>query len=189
VSRYAVVLSSSLLLTPLVAATAHSPSPYAGQEGRPIKALSETEMRDLVEGRGMGLAKAAELNSYPGPLHILELADRLELSDAQRAASEALIPPMREKAIALGAQIIAAERDLDRAFAERSVDADYLRRQVERIAALQGELRANHLETHLAQRTILTPEQIDRYNALRGYCALVPPAQSRRASAWLKSKA
>ena len=168
-SRYAFVVSLAVLLLSCVASTAQTPPPYAGQEGRPIKALSETEVRDLAEGRGMGLAKAAELNSYPGPLHVLELADRLELSNSQRAASEALIPPMRDRAIALGAQIIAAERDLDRAFAERSVDATSLRRQVERIAALQGGLRANHLETHLAQRAILTPEQIGRYNALRGY--------------------
>jgi Spy/CpxP family protein refolding chaperone len=168
-SRYAVALSSCLLLALIIAASAQAPSPYAGQERRPIKALSETEMRDLAEGRGMGLAKAAELNSYPGPLHVLELADRLELSDAQRAASEALVAPMREKAITLGAQIIAAERDLDRAFAERSVDADYLRTQVEKIAVLQGALRANHLETHLAQRAILTPEQIARYDSLRSY--------------------
>jgi hypothetical protein len=86
-SRYAVVLSFFALLGLFVTAAGQAPSPYAGQEGRPIKALSETEMRDLAEGRGMGLAKAAELNSYPGPLHVLELADRLELSEAQRAAS------------------------------------------------------------------------------------------------------
>jgi Spy/CpxP family protein refolding chaperone len=167
--RYAVVLSLSLLLAAVAAATEQAPSPYSGQERRPIKALSETEIRDLAEGRGMGLARAAELNSYPGPMHVLELADRLGLSGAQRAASEALIPAMRDKAIALGTRIIAAERDLDRAFAEGSVDADNLRRQVEKIAALHGELRATHLETHLAQRAILTPEQIARYNALRGY--------------------
>src|ERR1700731_1837605 len=101
-SRYAVALSFSLLLASPGAAMAQGPSPYAGQERRPIKALSETEMRDLAEGRGMGLAKAAELNSYPGPMHVLELADRLGLSEAQRAASEALIPPMRQKAVALG---------------------------------------------------------------------------------------
>jgi Spy/CpxP family protein refolding chaperone len=170
-SRCAVMLSLSLFLAPVVAATAQAPSPYSGQERRPIKALPETEMRDLAEGRGMGLAKAAELNSYPGPMHVLELADRLGLSEAQRAASEALVAPMRNQAIALGTQIIAAERDLDRAFAEHSVDADYLRRQVQKIASLQGELRATHLETHLAQRAVLTPEQIARYNALRGYGA------------------
>lgn len=76
---------------------------------------------------------------------------------------------MREKAIALGARIIAAEWDLDRAFAAHSLDANYLRAQVNKIAALQGELRATHLETHLAQRAILTPEQIARYDSLRSY--------------------
>ena len=34
----------------------------------------------------MGLALAAELNGYPGPSHVLELADKLELSAEQRAA-------------------------------------------------------------------------------------------------------
>src|SRR5262245_46650234 len=55
----------------IVAATAGSSaqtaSPYAGQEQRAIKALSDEEIRDLLEARGMGLAKAAELNPYPGP--------------------------------------------------------------------------------------------------------------------------
>ena len=44
--------------------SAQTASPYAGQERRAIKALSEEEIRDLLEARGMGLAKAAELNSY-----------------------------------------------------------------------------------------------------------------------------
>ena len=168
-SRYAVVFTFFALLASTLASAAQAPSPYAGQEQRSIKALSETEMRDLAEGRGMGLAKAAELNSYPGPLHVLDLATQLGLSDAQRTASESLVAPMRERAIALGTRIMEEERNLDRAFAERSIDADYLRRQVNKIAALQGELRAVHLETHLAQRAILTPAQISAYNALRGY--------------------
>ncbi len=32
----------------------------------------------------MGLALAAELNGYPGPAHVIELADSLELTEAQR---------------------------------------------------------------------------------------------------------
>src|SRR5215472_12623037 len=159
----------------IVAATAvpfaQTTSPYTGQEQRAIKALSDEEIRDLAEGRGMGLAKAAELNSYPGPLHVLELAGELELTESQRLASESLVAPMRERAIAVGRQIIEAERDLDRAFAQRAIDRDYLRRQVAKIAALAGELRATHLETHLAQRAILTSDQIARYDALRGYQA------------------
>ena len=165
----AIVLSLSVLLASAVGSTAQTPSPYAGQERRSIKALSDTDIRDLTEARGMGLARAAELNSYPGPMHVIELADQLGLSESQRAASESLFAPMREKAIALGGQIMETERDLDRAFADGSIDPNYLREHVGRIAALQGQLRAVHLETHLAQRVILTPEQIARYNALRGY--------------------
>lgn len=165
------VLLASLVI--IVASTAlsraQSTSPYAGQEQRTIKALSDQETKDLLEARGMGLAKAAELNSYPGPLHVQQLADQLALSDAQRATTNALYANMREKAVSIGQQIIEAERILDRAFADAPIDAAMLRSQVHAIAILQGDLRAAHLETHLAQRSVLTPEQISHYDRLRGY--------------------
>jgi hypothetical protein len=53
----------------------HRHSPYAGSHTRDIKALSAQEAADLRAGRGMGLALATELNGYPGPLHVLELAE------------------------------------------------------------------------------------------------------------------
>src|SRR5438045_1800642 len=81
---------------------AQTTSPYAGQEQRAIKALSDEEIRNLLEARGMGLAKAAELNSYPGPLHVLQLAEQLGLSDAQRTATDSLYVNMRERAISIG---------------------------------------------------------------------------------------
>ena len=59
-------------------------SPYSGLETRAIKALSDSQIADLKAGRGMGLALAAELNGYPGPMHVLELADELVLSVEQR---------------------------------------------------------------------------------------------------------
>jgi len=166
---HAILVSLAALYGFVLAATAQTTSPYVGQERRTIKALSETDIRDLTEGRGMGLAKAAELNSYPGPLHVLELRSELGLSEAQRIASEALIAPMREKAASVGARIIEAEHNLDLAFAQSWISPTYLRQQINTIAMLQGELRAIHLETHLAQREILGPEQIIRYNELRGY--------------------
>src|SRR5919107_1454461 len=42
--------------------------------GRPVKSLSEQQVADLRAGRGMGLALPAELNGYPGPMHVLEHA-------------------------------------------------------------------------------------------------------------------
>jgi hypothetical protein len=56
-------------------------SPYAGQQARTIKALSDEEIAALRNGEGLGMAKAAELNGYPGPLHVLALAAQLELTE------------------------------------------------------------------------------------------------------------
>src|SRR3982751_5387380 len=98
--------------------TGHSPaSPYAGQQTREIKALSSTQTADLLAGKGMEQAKAAELNSYTGPMHVLELAGPLTLSTAQIQDSEALLASHKAEARALGARLVDAERDLDAAFA------------------------------------------------------------------------
>jgi hypothetical protein len=67
----------------LLATAALAQSPYAGMQTRPIKALSKQQVVDLKAGRGMGLALAAELNSYPGPIHVL--SDKLGLTPEQKA--------------------------------------------------------------------------------------------------------
>src|SRR5689334_17464381 len=54
-------------------------APYAGQQTRTIKALSPADVAALLKGEGMGMAKAAELNGYPGPLHVLTLSQELKL--------------------------------------------------------------------------------------------------------------
>src|SRR5437667_11841853 len=158
-TRMALFASLAMVAT-IATSTAQTTSPYTGQEQRTIKALSDEETRDLLEGRGMGLAKAAELNSYPGPLHVLQLANELGLSDAQRKATDSLYANMRQRALSVGRQIIEAERALDRAFVDGRIEPAMLRSQVASIAIMQGELRAAHLEAHLAKRLMLTHVQI-----------------------------
>ena len=97
--------------------------PYAGLQARPVKALSDQQIADLKAGRGMGLALAAELNGYPGPMHVLELATPLGLSDDQRAKVAALFDAMKQEAVALGERLIAAETALDRQFADKTITA------------------------------------------------------------------
>lgn len=161
------VLSLALLAP---AASAQTPAaPYAGQQQRTIKALSAEEMRDLAEGRGMGLAKAAELNGYPGPLHVLELANELRLTAEQRAATEALFQRMQADARRLGAALLEAEQAQDRRFDHRHIDAASLQATTASVAALGGELRAVHLAAHLGQVAVLTPGQIAEYQTRRGY--------------------
>lgn len=144
-------------------------SPYVGQEQRAIKALSANEIADLLSGKGMGLAKAAELNHYPGPLHVLDLASELELSPKQRQATQSIYEQMQAEATRIGRLILENEARLDAAYAQRDIREDTLRTLVTAIARYQGELRFVHLRAHLQQRQALTPVQIDRYDALRGY--------------------
>lgn len=142
---------------------------YAGEERREIKSLSADEIEQLLQGHGMGLAKAAELNHYPGPRHVLELGEHLELTPAQRVATEAAFARMREEAVRLGGQIVERERALDALFAKGEIEAETLRTSTSEIARLQGNLRAAHLAAHLEMRRLLSPQQIKKYDELRGY--------------------
>ena len=159
------LISLSLLATTFAMAQ----TPYAGMQTRPVKALSEQQVSDLSAGRGMGLALAAELNGYPGPSHVLELADKLELSSDQRAQVQSLFNSMKAEAQPLGLKLIAQETDLDRLFASRAITSDSLKTSTTAIAATQGELREAHLKYHLSTAAILTPGQMQRYAELRGY--------------------
>ncbi len=162
-------LISAFLFTMSMPLAAQVPSPYAGAMQHQIKSLSPAEIDDLRAGRGMGLAKPAELNGYPGPMHVLELATPLDLSADQRAQTQAIMTRMRAAAIELGARIIAAERDLDQAFATSMIDSNSLQTKTAEIAALHGALRAVHLTAHLDQRAVLSADQTHRYMLLRGY--------------------
>jgi Spy/CpxP family protein refolding chaperone len=154
-----------------VSVSAQTQSPYVGQAGRDIKALSPQEVADYLNGKGMGLARAAELNGYPGPAHVLELVDQLGLTVEQRTQTEALFQHMRARAVTLGTALIEAERRLDHLFASRTVTATLLEEVLARLGQLQSQLRQVHLEAHLAQAAVLTPQQAAKYHELRGYAA------------------
>lgn len=144
-------------------------APYAGQQRRAVKALSDQERSGLLAGEGLGMAKAAELNHYPGPRHVLDLAPQLHLTPAQRTATETLFAAMRERAVAVGTSIVALERELDARFAAGRMDAATLERLTGEIGRLRGTLRHVHLVTHLEMKRILTAEQVAAYDRLRGY--------------------
>jgi Spy/CpxP family protein refolding chaperone len=150
----------------------HAPaSPYAGWEHRAVKALSDQQIADLRAGRGMGLALPAELNGYPGPVHVLELGDQLRLTKDQRTRVQELHAAMQAEAIPLGERLITQETDLDRQFATKSVTPASLQAATAEIGATQAALRLAHLRYHLSTLDVLTPEQGRRYSELRGYQA------------------
>jgi Spy/CpxP family protein refolding chaperone len=142
---------------------------YAGQQSRDIKALSEQEVEGYLAGAGMGFARAAELNRYPGPMHALEHAEALALTGAQRTALAELMARHKQEARALGAEVVGLERELDALFAGRSATAAGVDAQVARIASAQARVRGSHLKTHIETAALMTPAQIERYAQLRGY--------------------
>jgi Spy/CpxP family protein refolding chaperone len=163
------LLALVLAATPVAADTAHQHSPYAGQETRDIKALSPEEVADLNAGRGMGLALAAELNGYPGPRHVLDLASEVQLTAEQQRQTSDLFEAMRQETSVLGAQLIEAERALDRLFADKQATPQSIAAATQAAGVAEGALRAAHLRYHLAMMDVLTVEQVAAYNHLRGY--------------------
>jgi hypothetical protein len=146
-------------------------SPYAGQEVREIRTLSEEDIRQLQNGEGWGLAKAAELNGIPGPAHLLEIADQgmIELSQGQIDQIRDLHREMKTLAVPVGLRLIDEERELNRRFAVGEITEEKLRQLLAQIADTTAELRYVHLSTHLRTLPILTPHQVHTYNRIRGY--------------------
>jgi Spy/CpxP family protein refolding chaperone len=144
-------------------------SPYVAEARAEIKALTAEEVAQLLDGKGMGFAKAAELNGYPGPSHVLELALPLGLTALQREKTQAVFDAMQSAARREGAALVAAERELDRLFAAHTIDAPALEAALSVIEGHRAKLRAIHLEAHLQQAQLLDAAQIARYAELRGY--------------------
>ena len=144
-------------------------APYSGQQNREIKALSTEQVGQYLQGDGMGYAKVAELNHYPGPRHVLELAAELGLTSDQQEASAEIERRMKADAVRLGHRMVELERKLDLAFSEGTIDAPSLVAMLAEISELEGKIRSTHLLAHLDQKSILRPEQVRRYDELRGY--------------------
>jgi Spy/CpxP family protein refolding chaperone len=144
-------------------------SPYAGHESRAISSLSADDVTALLGGQGWGLAKPAELNGYPGPRHVLELAGALQLTAHKRRSVQASYERMKARAQQLGAHYVEAEKALDEIFTSGTADAGALTERVARAEKLRAELRLTHLNAHLEVARLLSPEQRQRYMELRGY--------------------
>lgn len=163
------------LLTPAIlvclagTALGQTTTPYSGQEAREISAWSDSQLEDLRAGAGLGYALPAELNGLPGPSHVLELAEELDLDPETIATIEAIFQSMRQRAQALGEALIAVEADLDEAFESGSATADEILRLTAEASEIEGRLRAVHLIAHLETAPLLTGHQRMLYAQARGY--------------------
>ena len=167
-----------LMMVASFASAEEAHQPYKGFSARKIASLSDEDIRQITQGMGWGLALPAELNGYPGPIHILELSNELALSDDQKWRIEAIFKEMRKDAITKGTSLIEAERALDDGFKSGVLDSIALKRLIARSEKARADLRFVHLSRHLTTVELLDAEQVATYMELRGYasdpCASVP---------------
>lgn len=167
----------------------HHTSEYSGEESREIKSLSVEDIAALKKGSGWGLAKVAELNGYPGPIHVLEMESEINLTSSQRVEIEDLYQKMNGEAVVLGEKLINLEKALSQSFSDQKIDSDSLENYVQEAGEVHAKLRLVHLSAHLETPKILSEDQVSLYNELRGYssndpCSNIPKGHD--ASIWKK---
>ena len=171
--RTILMIAALLSIDPTLAAESHHKhvhaSPYAGEETREIKALSQEDVDELLRGGGWGLAKAAELNGMPGPSHVLDMATELGLSPGQNSKVARVRDEMRASALTLGERFVVKEAELEAKFRSGDIAREELDRMVREIELTRAELRVAHLAAHIEVSHILSKEQAARYGMLRGY--------------------
>ena len=147
----------------------HTPSPYVDQLESAIRGLSQEEIDGLLAGEGLGYARSAELNGYPGPRHVLDMGSELKLNSEQTTNITTIFESMKKDAIALGQEIVDTESLLSQSFSDKTISEEHLQTQLEHLTSLYSKLRQVHLQAHLSVTSLLNPEQLVQYQVLRGY--------------------
>ena len=151
----------------------HAPHGAAATPGAPHQhhavaaACNDAFDETVRDGRGFGMAFVADQAGYPGPLHVLELKDRLRLSRDQEAATRALLDQMYAESRPRSARLLDAEARLARLFAAGRPDEAAVRKAVGEVEAARAEVRMVHLAFHLKMRDALTDEQRRLYHDAR----------------------
>lgn len=149
--------------------SSYAQSPYVTQLNSAIRGLSTQEIDNLLNGRGAGYALTAELNSYPGPRHVLDLNRELALSSEQEQQIEVIFRQMDAEAKRVGQEIVELEQQFSNSFAQGTVSESEIEEKTQQLALLYGQYRAIHLQPHLEVQRLLSVEQIAKYDELRGY--------------------
>ena len=152
-------------------ATTHDHSHRAGVPAsaghQRVQACAQEFDSVVRDGRGFGMAFAADQNGYPGPMHVLEMKDRLALTPEQESQMQALMDGMFAQARPAGARLLEAETRLRTLFAEARADEFAVRAAVAEIEKRRADVRLVHLLTHLRTRDLLTQAQRSSYHAAR----------------------
>ncbi len=158
-----------LAMASMPALAQHTHDPSSHSRGTEVPSLTDEEVRALRHGEGMGLARAAELNHFPGPKHLLELASELGLSNHQVIRIRSIHDRMKSQAVARGKDIIMAESHLADLFASGEPSTREVMRMTGHLGTMRGQLQSIHLLAHIEAARELSTDQIREYDRLRGY--------------------
>ena len=163
---FALVLTTALPTPAQHAGHGHAPGAAPTHHDRIEGCLAEID-GVIAQGKGAGMAFPADQNRYPGPMHVLELRDRLGLTTDQERHVRALMDAMFAEAVPKSARLAEAERDLRRLFERGAADEASLRAAVATVERARAEVRSVHLLAHLRARDVLTAAQRETYHQAR----------------------
>jgi len=123
--------------------------------------------KNIGEGRGFGMAFVADQQGYPGPLHVLELKDRLKLTPEQETKAQVLLTAMFAGSRPKSAQLLDAERRLRKLFADGKADEAGVKTAIAEVERARSEVRMTHMLFHLKTRDLLSDEQRRLYHETR----------------------
>jgi Spy/CpxP family protein refolding chaperone len=128
--------------------------------GGMLGGISEQEKEMLLKGGGLGAGMIAMMNGYPGPKHVLEMGDELELTAAQRESIGTIYGKVKAESVKLGTELVEKDEALAALFTSGSVSTKDVEKRSREIGELQGRLRAAHLNAHVQTHAELTPAQL-----------------------------
>lgn len=138
------------------------------QSGPMLSGISEGEKEALLKGSGLGAGMIAMMNGYPGPKHVLEMGDELELTAEQREKIGSLFAERKASFVEMGQELVEKDERLTAMFASGSVNTRDVEKLSVEIGELQGKLRAGHLNAHVLTWEALTPAQRDKLASMQG---------------------
>ena len=169
--KIVVAVAVMVLTTSVVAADAQHGAGHSAAGGAPHHVIVQTYEKafeeNIATGRGFGMAFAADQNGYPGPLHVLELKDRLKLTADQEARVQTMLAAMFAESRPKSARLLEDEARLRQLFAGGRADEAAVRAAVADVERARAEVRLVHLMFHLKTREVLTDEQRRLYHEAR----------------------
>ncbi len=125
------------------------------------------------------IAAAAVAEEYPDPAGVV--AHVLELSDAQIASWSAILHARQDAIQPLAQQAQALQQTIAQSLASGTPDPQAIGGALISLSALQKQIGAANAQSAKQFEQILTPDQLQRLNAIRGgaqVCPIVPAFQA-----------